>query len=96
MMLAKLLGDDGKKAKSIATKANLTLRLDTSGAKITRVHLITEVNADGLDAAGLQRVAERRGRSYSGAKIHGLNCKLSDHKQPMLKSSAQLDRKSVV
>ena len=59
MMLAKLLGDEGVKPKRIATNASLTLRLDASGAKITRVHLSTEISADGLEAAAAQHAAER-------------------------------------
>jgi osmotically inducible protein OsmC len=57
MMLAKLLGDQGAKPKRISTRATLTLRLDTSGAKITKVHLATEVSADGLPQEKVQQTA---------------------------------------
>jgi osmotically inducible protein OsmC len=57
MMLAKLLGDQGAKPKRISTRATLTLRLDTSGAKITKVHLATEISADGLPQEKLQQAA---------------------------------------
>jgi osmotically inducible protein OsmC len=59
MMLAKLLGDEGHKPKRIATRANLTLHLDTSGARISKIHLSTEVSAEGLTAEGAQRAAEK-------------------------------------
>ena len=57
MMLAKLLGDQGAKPKRISTRATLTLRLDTSGAKITKIHLATEISADGLPEEKLQQAA---------------------------------------
>jgi osmotically inducible protein OsmC len=57
MMLAKLLGDQGAKPKRISTRATLTLRLDASGAKITKVHLATEISADGLPEERLQQAA---------------------------------------
>jgi lipoyl-dependent peroxiredoxin len=57
MMLAKLLGDQGVKPKRISTRATLTLRMDTSGAKITKIHLATEVSANGLAEDKLQQAA---------------------------------------
>src|SRR5438309_1770357 len=42
MMLAKILGDQNIKPQRISTQATLTLRLDTAGAKLTKVHLTTE------------------------------------------------------
>jgi lipoyl-dependent peroxiredoxin len=59
MMLAKLLGDAGIKPKRISTKADLTLRLDASGAKITKIHLTTEISAEGAEAGTLQKTAEQ-------------------------------------
>src|SRR5438477_10176913 len=59
MMLTKLLGDDGVKPKRVATNARLTLHLDASGVKITKIHLSTEVSGEGLTADKMQRVAER-------------------------------------
>ncbi|MFO1500003.1 MAG: OsmC family peroxiredoxin [Verrucomicrobiota bacterium] len=58
MMLAKVLGDQGIGVRRIATQAALTLRLDASGAKLTQVHLATEVAGERLDEAGLKRAAE--------------------------------------
>ena len=59
MMLAKVLGDQNVNPQRIRTEATLTLRVDTSGPKISKVHLSTAVTAAGLDAAGLQKAAEQ-------------------------------------
>ena len=58
MMLAKVLGDQNVKPDRIRTEARLTLRMDTSGPRISKVHLTTEVAASGLDATALQRAAQ--------------------------------------
>jgi peroxiredoxin, OsmC subfamily len=55
MMLAKLLGDAQKTPKDIRTKATLTLSQQSGGWKITKIHLETEVSADGLDQETFQR-----------------------------------------
>lgn len=57
MMLAKVLGDEKKKARAISTKAALTIAQQGGGWKITKVKLETEVSGDGLDDATLQRAA---------------------------------------
>jgi osmotically inducible protein OsmC len=57
MMLAKLLGDAKKTPRDIDTKAALTLSNASGGWKITKIHLQTEVSAEGLDAETLNRVA---------------------------------------
>jgi osmotically inducible protein OsmC len=57
MMLAKLLGDAKKAPRDIDTKAALTLSNASGGWKITKIHLQTEVSAEGLDAETLNRVA---------------------------------------
>src|ERR1700744_6093229 len=57
MMLAKLLGDAKKTPKDIQTKASLTLSNAGGGWKISKIHLETEVSADGLDAEILKSVA---------------------------------------
>lgn len=57
MMLAKLLGDAKKPPRDIHTKAGLTLSNASGGWKITKIHLETEVSAEGLDAETLNRVA---------------------------------------
>jgi len=59
MMLAKLLGDAGKKPGDIRTTATLTMGQRGGGWKITKVHLETRVSGEGLDAATLSRVAEQ-------------------------------------
>jgi lipoyl-dependent peroxiredoxin len=59
MMLAKLLGDQGTKPTRISTNATLTLRVDASGAKITKVHLSTEISAEGLGADKMQEAAAK-------------------------------------
>src|ERR1041385_1180150 len=57
MMLAKILGDGGKTATQISTSATLTMRVDNSGVKITSIHLVTEAQVPGIDAAGFQNAA---------------------------------------
>ena len=57
MMLAKVLGDEKKTARSIATKAALTLGQRGGGWKIVKIHLDTEVSGDGIDDATLQKAA---------------------------------------
>lgn len=59
MMLAKLLGDAKKTARDIRTKATLTLAQSGGGWKITKIHLETEVSADGLDAETLKRTTDQ-------------------------------------
>ncbi len=57
MMLAKLLGDAKKTPRDIHTNATLTLSNASGGWKITKIHLQTEVSADGLDADTLNHTA---------------------------------------
>ena len=57
MMLSKLLGDAKKTPKDIRTKATLTLAQQSGGWKISKIHLETEVSAEGLDAETLNRTA---------------------------------------
>jgi osmotically inducible protein OsmC len=57
MMLAKLLGDAKKTPKDIHTKASLTLSNASGGWKISKIHLETEVSAEGLDEGGLKSIA---------------------------------------
>lgn len=57
MMLAKLLGDAKQTPRDIDTKAALTLSNASGGWKITKIHLQTEVSAEGLDTETLNRVA---------------------------------------
>lgn len=57
MMMAKLLGDAKKPPRDIQTRASLTLSNASGGWKITKIHLQTEVSAEGLDADTLNRTA---------------------------------------
>ncbi len=59
MMLAKLLGDAKKTPKDIQTKATLTLAQQSGGWKITKIHLETEVSAEGLDVESLKRTTDQ-------------------------------------
>jgi osmotically inducible protein OsmC len=59
MMLAKILGDQNKTAKSIRTKATLTLSNASGGWKISKVHLETQASIDGTDADAFKRAAEQ-------------------------------------
>ncbi len=58
MMLAKVLGDRNAALPRIRTRATLTMRVESGGAAITRIHLATEVSAPGLQANALQQAAE--------------------------------------
>jgi osmotically inducible protein OsmC len=58
MMLAKVLGDEKKTARSIKTQASLTLGQRGGGWKIVKIHLQTEVSGDGIDEAVLKKTAE--------------------------------------
>jgi len=58
MMLAKVLGDEKKTARSIKTSATLTLGQRGGGWKIVKIHLQTEVSGDGIDDAVLKKTAE--------------------------------------
>jgi osmotically inducible protein OsmC len=58
MMLSKILGDQKKTAKSIRTKATLTLSNASGGWKITKIHLDTQASIDGMDAGSFKSAAE--------------------------------------
>jgi lipoyl-dependent peroxiredoxin len=58
MMLAKVLGDEKKTARSIKTQASLTLGQRGGGWKIVKIHLQTQVSGDGIDDAVLKKAAE--------------------------------------
>ena len=58
MMLAKVLGDEKKTARSIKTQASLTLGQRGGGWKIVKIHLQTEVSGDGIDDAVLNKAAQ--------------------------------------
>ncbi len=58
MMLAKILGDQGKTARQISTTATLTMRMDGAGPKITGIALVTEAQVPGMDAAAFKKAAD--------------------------------------
>jgi osmotically inducible protein OsmC len=57
MMLSKVLGDQQKTAQQINTTATLTMRMDPSGPKISKIHLVTEARIPGMDAQEFQKAA---------------------------------------
>jgi osmotically inducible protein OsmC len=59
MALSKMLSDEGRPPQEIRTKASLTLSKSDAGFKITRIHLLTEGVAPGLDEAGFRKAAEK-------------------------------------
>jgi len=59
MMLAKILSDLKKTAKDIETTATLTLSQRGGGWKITKIHLETQANGDGIDEATLKNAADQ-------------------------------------
>jgi osmotically inducible protein OsmC len=58
MALSAGLSGDGHAPESISTKATVTLRMDQSGPKVTKIHLETEGKVPGIDAATFQTFAE--------------------------------------
>ena len=59
MMLAKILGDMKKTAKSIETKATLTLAQRGGGWKISKIHLETQAGGEGIDEPTLKNAAQQ-------------------------------------
>ena len=59
MMLAKILGDQKRVPRAIATRATLTLGQRGGGWKISQVHLETEVSGEGLDESTVKSAAEQ-------------------------------------
>src|SRR5882757_6730116 len=59
MMLAKILGDLKKTPKDIETMATLTLAQRAGGWKITKIHLETQANGEGIDESSLKNAADQ-------------------------------------
>ena len=59
MMLAKILGDLKKTALDIETTATLTLGQRGGGWKITKIHLETQANGEGIDESTLKNAADQ-------------------------------------
>lgn len=59
MQLSGLLTAQGTPPGEIRTKATLTLRKDESGARITRMHLVTEGRVAGIEEAAFKAAAEK-------------------------------------
>jgi osmotically inducible protein OsmC len=58
MALSAGLSGEGHVPESISTKATVTLQMDQSGPKVTKIHLETEGKVSGIDAATFQTFAE--------------------------------------
>ena len=58
-MLAKILGDLKKTPGDIETTATLTLSQRAGGWKISKIHLETQANGDGIDEATLKNAADQ-------------------------------------
>ncbi|MBA2665025.1 MAG: OsmC family protein [Bradymonadaceae bacterium] len=59
MALANILASDGHTPESIHTVAQVTLRKGDAGFKVVAVHLQTEGNVPGIDAAAFQEAAQK-------------------------------------
>ena len=59
MALSANLSGDGHVPDYVTTKATVTLRMDQSGPKVAKIHLVTEGKVPGVDAAGFQAAAEK-------------------------------------
>lgn len=57
MMLAKILADRQNAAREISTRATITMTVRNGSPKIVRIHLDTEVEAEGLNETTLKEVA---------------------------------------
>ncbi|MPN43578.1 Peroxiredoxin OsmC [bioreactor metagenome] len=57
MMLAKIMGDRQKVAREISTRATVTMSQRNGTPRIIKIHLDTEVEADGLNETTLKEVA---------------------------------------
>lgn len=58
MALANGLSSAGHVPESVMTKATVTLRMDASGPKVARIHLVTEGKVPGIDQATFEKFAE--------------------------------------
>jgi len=69
MALSAALERAGKAADRVATDASCTIEKVGEGFKVTKMHLVTQVRAKGLDDAELQRIAAgaKDGCPLSGA-----------------------------
>ncbi len=59
MAFSKMLADAGFPPREVRTQARLTMVRTDAGFKISRIHLETTGQADGIDDAGFQKLAEK-------------------------------------
>jgi osmotically inducible protein OsmC len=57
MMLAKIMGDRQKVAREISTRATIIMSQRNGAPRIIKIHLDTEVDAEGLNETTLKEVA---------------------------------------
>lgn len=58
MALSADLGRAGHSPQSVTTKATVTLRMDSNGPKVAKIHLETEGRVPGIDQATFAKIAE--------------------------------------
>lgn len=75
MALSMILGDKGYTADSIETSANVTLKQDTQGFSISKIHLDVVADIDGADESSFQEAAEAAKANCPVSKV--LNADIS-------------------
>lgn len=69
MALSGALTRAGSPPKKIETKANVDLRKEEAGFRITKIHLTTTANVPGLDKAKFQEIAETAKKNCPVSKV---------------------------
>ena len=69
MALSGALTRAGSPPKKIETKANVDLRKEEAGFRITKIHLTTTANVPGLDNAKFQEIAETAKKNCPVSKV---------------------------
>ncbi|PRY63456.1 osmotically inducible protein OsmC [Vreelandella songnenensis] len=75
MALSMILGDKGYTADSIETSASVTLKQDSQGFSISKIHLDVVAEIDGADEASFQEAAETAKANCPVSKV--LNADIS-------------------
>ncbi|RUR34168.1 OsmC family protein [Vreelandella nanhaiensis] len=75
MALSMILGDKGYTANSIETSASVTLKQDSQGFSISKIHLDVVAEIDGADESSFQEAAEAAKANCPVSKV--LNADIS-------------------
>lgn len=75
MALSMILGDQGYTADAIETSASVTLKQDSEGFSISKIHLDVVAEIDGADEASFKEAAEKAKANCPVSKV--LNAEIS-------------------